>query len=139
MKSKHDMSEHIQQDCNKVKRWTSDLEFYKVECSFLHNLLDNYFNRLSTPRHIDRLKYLENELIKLEDERHEIDKLLGAYMIQVKSVADTMEAEEQKDLEDKYSKLWSLMEELTLRIRKVKKELYAIIEKVIEEDELYDV
>lgn len=133
------MSEHIQQDCNKVTRWTSDLEFYKVECSFLRNLLDNYFNRLTAPRHIDRLKYIENELVKVEDERHEIDKLFVGYMAQVKAVADTMEAAEQKDLEDRYLKLWSLMEELTLRIRKVKKELYDIIEKVIEEDELYDV
>ena len=139
MKNKHDISEHILQDLNKVKTWTSDLEFYKSECSFLHKLLDNYFNRLTTPRHIDSLKHIEHELVVLEEERHAIDKQLGSYMSKLKSSAEAMDADEQKDLEERYGTLWPLMEELTQNTRNVKKEIYAIIEKVIEEDELYDV
>lgn len=138
MKNKSKLSEMAQQDCCAAKKWAADLEFYKIECTFFRHLIGNYFGRLIAPQYLDQLKLIENELVALEEKRHEIDKMLSEHLIKINLMAKSILREEKEDLMKQHDNLCKLIEDLTTKSREVKKQLFSVIQDVIKEEEFYD-
>ncbi|WP_199118046.1 hypothetical protein [Pedobacter sp. ASV28] len=121
-----------------AKNWISDLEFFKIEATFFHHLLDDYFVRLSAPVFIDKLKLMENRLIDLEEERHQADKQISEQITQLELMAEDIVPENSESLETKQIHLENSMKELTIAYRSMKKDLFVIVEEVIRDDTFFE-
>ncbi|SMC94979.1 hypothetical protein [Pedobacter nyackensis] len=138
MKTPANLSSKSLQYYVEAKHWTSDLEFFKVETSFFHRLLDDYFIRLTSPYFIEKLKAIEAKLLKFEEERHQTDKVLTEQLTKVELMAEDIMPEDLEGIENKQSKLQDLMTTLIKDYRETKKELFDIVEKVMKDESLFN-
>ncbi len=118
------------------RRWASDIEFFKIETAFLHRLLDDYFVRLCNPVHIDQLKYVGKNLLKLEKEECQADLLITEQLKNVELMTEDIIPENADELTVNQVKLEYLMTNLIREYREVKQELFALVESVMVENKL---
>src|SRR5690606_30957663 len=91
--------------------WASDLEFSCLEVIFLHRLLDDYFIRLSAPEYVQKLKDIERDLLDLENNRHELDKLATEHLNEINLTTMDVVAKRTEDLEVMHIRLGYRMTE----------------------------
>jgi hypothetical protein len=116
------------------RRWASDIEFFKIETVFLHRLLDDYFVRLCNPAHIDKLKHVGKNLLKLETEEYRADLLITEQLKNVELMTEDIIPENAEELTVNQVRLEYLMTNLILEYREVKKELFALVESAMHEN-----
>jgi CRISPR/Cas system CMR subunit Cmr4 (Cas7 group RAMP superfamily) len=138
MKAPANLSSKSLQYYAEAKHWTSDLEFFKLETSFFHRLLDDYFIRLTSPYFIEKLKAIESKLLKFEEERHQADKMLTEQLMHIELMVEDTMPEALERIENKQSKLEDLMTTLIKDYRETKKELFDIVEKVMKDESLFN-
>jgi len=114
-----------------TNKWSSDLEFFRVECGFFHRLLDDYFVRLSDSIHIAKLKELGQKLYQLERDSNLAEKKLSKQLGQLELMAEDVIPEDAEELAGKQVELEYLMCNLTREHREVKNELFRQVEAVI--------
>ncbi|MFI5136458.1 MAG: hypothetical protein ACHQIM_01440 [Sphingobacteriales bacterium] len=117
-----------------ARRWSSDLEFFKIETAFLHRLMDDYFVPLCDKTYFEKFKTAGKELLKLEKESARADNLLIDQLKQVELMAEEIIPENAEDLAANQVQLESLMTRLTLDYRDVKKQLFELVESVIRDN-----
>lgn len=108
-----------------AQRWLSDLEFFKIETSYLHRLMDDYIVRLQDDDHIQKLIATGKSLKKLED--MEVDNLLSDQIRQLELMAEDVIPEDSESLAAKQVQLEYFMSDLTHEFRKVKQELFHLV------------
>lgn len=118
--------------------WTSDLEFFKVEIIFFHRLLDDYFIRLSVPEYIQKLRAIENELLELDNDRHELDKRMSDHLNGVEFALTAVTSEKGEELEVTHIRLGYQMTELMHNFRQTKTALFTIVEQVVKDNSLFE-
>lgn len=118
--------------------WAQDLEFFKVEGVFFRRLLAAYFVRLSGARFTQQLSALETELGEIENNRYELDRLLSEHLSQIELISEDTILENPQDLEAMHIRLGRLITELTHKFRHTKRVLFALVEEVVKDDELFE-
>lgn len=108
-----------------AQRWLSDLEFFKIETSYLLRLMDDYIIRLQDDRHIQKLIATGKSLKKLEE--MEVDDLLSDQIRQLELMAEDVIPEDSESLAAKQVQLEYFMSDLTHEFRKVKQELFHLV------------
>jgi hypothetical protein len=117
-----------------ARRWLSDLEFFKIETSFLHRLLESNISRLQDHDHIDKLITTGESLQKLE--QMEVDDLLKNQITQLELMAEDIIPEDTEALASTQVQLEYFMINLTREFRLVKQELFNLILDVEHEDKM---
>jgi hypothetical protein len=108
-----------------AKRWSADLEFFRLESSFLQHLLDRYIDQfIGQPKWQQMVKASRDlgELERLVD----ID-LLTHQLTQLELVAEDVIPEDVDALTASQVKLEQLMARLTHRFRDVKQEVFTLV------------
>lgn len=113
--------------------WASDLEFVKIETVFLRRLLDEYFIRLASKPHIDKLRPACAKLLQLEKDETQIDNLLSYQIKHLELMSEDITPEDAEPIADTQIKLEHLTVNLSREFREVKKELFALVEGVMRE------
>lgn len=134
METTTDMSARSLQYYVIARRWLSDLEFFKIETSFLHRLLDSNISRLKDNNHIDKLITTGKTLQKLE--QMEVDDLLNKQIKQLELMAEDIIPEDTEALASTQVQLEYFMTNLTREFRLIKQELFNLILDVEHEDKM---
>jgi hypothetical protein len=108
-----------------AQRWLSDLEFFKIETSYLHRLMDDYIIRLQDDDHIQKLIATGKSLKKLEE--MEVNNLLSDQIRKLELMAEDIIPEDPESLAAKQVQLEYFMTNLTREFRKVKQELFRLV------------
>ena len=119
-----------------AKRWKSDLEFFKIESSFLRRLKqDYYFTRLSDYCNPEELQKMADNLLKLQLDILEAEPQVNAQLHQLTEVAENSLEENTETLAVTNATIGHLMINLTHEYQAVKKELFTALETVFREQE----
>jgi len=137
MQTREELSARTAQYHASAIDWASDLEFFKVETVFFHRLLDDYFIRLSAPEYVQKLRIVERELLEMENDRYELDKLLLEHLNAIELTIMNAVSEKNEDLEVMHIRLGYLMTELMRKFRLTKKALFAVVEELLNDDMLF--
>jgi len=117
-----------------AKRWKSDLEFFKVESSFLGRLKqDYYFTCLSAYRHTEELQREAQKLLKLQDDILWVEAHVDAQLHQLTQVAENEVEENPKKLALTNATVGNLMTSLTHEYQEVKKQFFTSVETIFRE------
>ncbi|MCQ6959235.1 hypothetical protein [Mucilaginibacter aquariorum] len=108
-----------------ARRWSSDLEFFRLESGFLQRLLDRYMSRLQGHPQFVKLVKAGEDLQELE--RMVDGDLLDRQLTQLELMAEDVIPEDADALTEVQVKLERLMSKLTQRFREVKQEVYALV------------
>ena len=108
-----------------ARRWLSDLEFFKIETSYLHRLMDDHIARLQDDAHIHKLIAAGKALQQLE--KMEVDDLLTGQITQLELMAEDIIPEDSESLSSTQVQLEYFMTDLTRRFRTVKQDIFALV------------
>jgi hypothetical protein len=119
-----------------VRRWKTYLEFFNLEVVFLNRLMEEHFLQLSGEDHIKKLTQLGSKLSVLVNEKHHIVGLLDLQLRNLELLAEDLLSEGLGELSEKQADLECRMTDLIHQYREVKKELYVIVEEILDERKL---
>jgi hypothetical protein len=119
-----------------TRRWASDLEFFKIETAFLHRLMEEYIIGLTDPAYIEKLKQAAKKLLKLERDEYRTEVLLNDQFKHVVRMAEDVILENSEDLTVNQVQLEYLITNLSFEFREVKKELFVLVENVMDENKM---
>lgn len=108
-----------------ARRWLSDLEFFRLESGFLHQLLDRYITRLQELEMVGQLVDTGKKLQQLE--QMVADDKLSNQLTQLELMAEDIIPEDAEALAATQVELEHFMSDLTKQFRTVKKEIYQLI------------
>lgn len=108
-----------------ARKWLSDLEFFKIETAYLHQLTDDYIVRLQDTEHIHQLIEVGRELKKLE--QMEITNMLATQITLLELMAEDIIPEDSESLAATQVQLEYFITDLNHQFRKVKQELYHLV------------
>lgn len=108
-----------------AKRWSADLEFFRLESNFLQRLLDRYIEQFNRQLKWQPMVKASRDLRELE---HLIDTdLLTRQLTQLELMTEDVIPEDADVLAESQVKLEQLMAGLTHRFREVKREVFALV------------
>ena len=117
-----------------AKRWKSDLEFFKIESSFLSRLKnDYYFNRLSDYHNPEKLQEADANLLSLQADILLAEIQVDAQLRQLTAVAENILEENKENLALANATIGQLMINLTHEYQEVKRQLFLNVEAVFRE------
>jgi hypothetical protein len=108
-----------------ARRWLSDLEFFKVETSFLQRLLDKHIAGLQDMNHIHQLIATGKALKHLQD--MEVEELLTRQVRLLELMSEDIIPEDTNALASTQVKLANFMTNLTREFRQVKQDLFNLV------------
>ena len=108
-----------------AKRWSSDLEFFRLESSFLHQLLDRYISRLQDEAHLQKLVKARKNLQEIEQQS--VDGLLLRQIMLLELMAEDVIPEDTDALAAVQIKLEQYMSELNRSFRAVKQKIFPLV------------
>ncbi len=119
-----------------VRRWASDLEFFKIEKGFFRRLLEGSFVRVSNKDHTKNLDKIEKSLLKFEDNKSMVAKMLEEQMKSLERAAKDDIPEDIEQLAWKQINLEYLMSNLTREFQSVKRDVFALVDEIMEEQKI---
>lgn len=108
-----------------AKKWSSDLDFFRLEAGFLHRLLDRNTRNLQDREHLGQLVKTGKDLAELE--QMVVDDLLAGQLTQLELMAEDIIPEDAEALAAVQVRLEQFMGALTKRFRQVKQEIYRLV------------
>jgi hypothetical protein len=109
-----------------AKSWVSDLDFFKLENTFINGLLDDYLSRLSDALAIEKLKQIGERLTKLRDDNHYSNTVLSEQFKNLTLSGMDNAPENIADMACKQKEMEYLMTNLNSGYREVKIELFTL-------------
>ena len=119
-----------------IKKWGSELEFLKIETSFLHRLLDEYFIRLMNSYLADDLKMSGERLLKLEKELSRTDAVMMRQFKEMKWIATNIIKENKNRIIEARREIGYQMAQVTLEFRAIRKDIFKLVEAQKHQDRL---
>jgi hypothetical protein len=113
-----------------ARRWASDIEFSITETSFFYHLIDEYLIRLCEPAYVKTFKRIMTSLSKLEIDRNKTDRVLADQLKHLELMAEDIIPEDIDSLSVRQVELENRMCSLVEEYRKVKSELFALVETI---------
>jgi len=108
-----------------AKRWSADLEFFRLESSFLQRLLDRCIGQFNGQPKWQQMVKTSRDLRELE-RLIDVD-LLSRQLTQLELMAEDVIPEDADALTESQVKLEQLMAGLTRRFRDVKQEVFTLV------------
>lgn len=108
-----------------AKRWASDLEFFRLENSFLRQLLQRYEGHLPAQPEFSQLAKVARGLQDLE--KMVDGDLLAQQLTQLELMAEDVIPEDADALAEVQVRLEQLMSRLTRSFRDLKQEVFALV------------
>jgi len=136
MKIVNTISEVSQEYAVMAGHWASDLEFYKIETSFLRGLLENHFMELCEKRYIEDLKKFGKLLMDLDKEEYECDQLISLQLAKLGLLTKYSLLDNEDELRESQVEIENIMWTITSEYRKVKKEIFKLLETLFKDVKL---
>lgn len=133
MENEIEISARSEADYVVTRRWLSDLEFFRVEATFLHRLQQDYFIRSDDEPTIEKLKAIGHELLRLHADMVSADVQLNGQLKRIAAIAENEIAENLQDLTSTQVELGQVMARLIDEYREVKKQLFWLVESIMRE------
>lgn len=121
-----------------AKKWSSDLDFYKFESGFLRSLLDSYYSMLANKDEKAGIKQLNNELLKLDTDKNQLEKLLGEQIIQLELMSEDVIPEDTAILISKQIQLEYCINKIFKDYRELKKSVFQLIQKSMSDNKTHN-
>lgn len=134
MKTTFSLSQTSLQHYVLIRKWASDIEFFKIETAFLHRLLDEYFIRLTNGLFIQHLKNIGERLLILEKAESKADALIRRQLKEMEWMAKHLISENKDRVMDAQVELEFQMKSITCEFREIKRNIFKLVEQVIHTD-----
>lgn len=108
-----------------AKRWSSDLEFFRLETDFLQQLLDRYISHLQNREHLQKLVKAAKDLAELR--KLEVAGLLAGQLTQLELMAEDVIPEDADALASAQVELERFMAGLTQKFRALKQKIFQLV------------
>lgn len=130
MKKLSEVSETLLHHYVLVKKWNSDLEFFKMETAFLHRMLDEYFIRLVSTNSVEEVKINGERLLRLEREESMINLQLAHQLKEIEWIAKNLILENKNRMAEAQKEITRKMVLLNLEFKALKKNIFNLVEKL---------
>lgn len=111
-----------------AKKWSSDLEFYKIEIKFLRSLLDNNYLILQSNGEKDTLKRINNDLMRLDVEKNQLERALDEQIQQLELMSEDVIPEDATQVAGKQIRLEYMVTELFSEYKDLKREIFYLVQ-----------
>lgn len=116
--------------------WLSDVAFYKDEIRFLDKLLDKYFIWLLKDDNIQLMQKLIDKIKRAETEAKRLDETIHKHIGRLEALIENAFSHDEQQFRNAHVQLENDLVAFIKELRLVKKEVFAITEKVIESEKL---
>jgi hypothetical protein len=110
-----------------AKIWVDDLDYFKVENTFMNRMLDDYSIPLTDVITMERVRLIGQKLIKLQADKSYSDTILSELFINLKLVAEEVIPENIAELAYKQMELEYLITNLNSGYREIKRDLLGLL------------
>lgn len=111
-----------------AKKWSSDLEFYKIEIKFLRTLLENNYFILQNNGEKDTVKRINNDLMLLDVEKNQLERALNEQIQQLELMAEDVIPEDAVQVAGKQIRLEYLVTDLFSEYKDLKREIFYLVQ-----------
>ncbi|MCX2452415.1 hypothetical protein OQX61_14160 [Pedobacter sp. PLR] len=119
-----------------ARRWKTHLDFFNMEVVFLNRIMEEHFLQLAGDNHKKKITPLGSKLSVLMNEKYHVDGLLDQQLKKLELLAEGLLRESPEELAGKQAHLEYHIIDLIHEYREVKRELYTIVEVVLNERKL---
>jgi len=119
-----------------VRKWSSDIEFFKIETYFLHRLLDEYFLRLCNSYLVKELKITGERLLALEKQQRRAARALRRQILETKWISKDLIQVNNDRITEAQVDIEYLMAQVTIEFKAIKKDVFKLVEKQRQRDRL---
>jgi hypothetical protein len=111
-----------------AKKWSSDLEFYKIEIKFLRTLLENNYFILQNNGEKDTVKRINNDLMLLDVEKNQLECALDEQIKQLELMSEDVIPEDATQVAGKQIRLEYLVAQLFSEYKDLKREIFYLVQ-----------
>lgn len=111
-----------------AKKWSSDLEFYKLEIKFLRSLLGINFISLLNNGERETVKIINDDLIRLDKEKTKLEYALNDQIKQLELMADDVIQEDANQVAGKQIRLEYMVAGLFSEYKDLKREIFCLVQ-----------
>jgi hypothetical protein len=111
-----------------AKKWSSDLEFYKIEIKFLRTLLENNYFVLQNNGEKDTVKRINNDLLFLDVEKNQLERALNEQIQQLELMSEDVIPEDATQIAGKQIRLEYMVIELFSEYKDLKREIFYLVQ-----------
>ena len=119
-----------------TEHWKNDMGFYGDELRFFHNVVDKYFMWMIADIHIELVQTMVKHIDKLDIEHDRLNKSIQRHFEHIESLFGKDSSHDEQRFRNEHETLESEIEGFVNEFRKTKKEVFAMTEKVIQEEKL---
>ena len=117
-----------------TRHWVSDLDFFRVETVFFNHLVNDHFLNIAAYSGVEGLHQILIKIKTLEQNEAATNKLLTAQLKQLELMTEDLIPENPQELTAKQVRLEYMVTNLSHEFRKIKKELFSLLEMVIKQE-----
>jgi len=117
-------------------QWASDLEFYKIETSFLRGLLEDHFLELCQKRYIEELKRFGTILMQLDKTEIDCDQLITIQLAKLSLLTKHSLLDNEAELCKAQVEIEKIMLNMTPGYRKVKMDIFRLLDDLFKDKKL---
>jgi len=111
-----------------AKKWSSDIEFYKLEIKFLRSLLGANFITLLNNGDKETVKSINDDLIRLDEEKTRLEYSLGDQIKQLELMAEDIIPEDATQVAGNQIRLEYMVAELFSEYKDLKREIFYLVQ-----------
>jgi hypothetical protein len=111
-----------------AKKWSSDLEFYKLEIKFLRSLLGVNFIALLNNGDRETVKNINSDLTRLDEEKTQLEGSLNDQIKQLELMAEDIIPEDATQVAGKQIRLEYMVTELFSEYKDLKREIFYLVQ-----------
>ena len=114
-----------------AKKWSSDLEFYKLEIKFLRGLLEANFNTLLNNGDKENVKRINNDLVQIDAEKVQLECSLNDQIKHLELMAEDIIPEDMTIVAGKQIRLEYMVSDLFSEYKDLKREVFDLIQEAL--------
>ena len=111
-----------------AKKWSSDLEFYKVEIKFLRLLLENNYSVLQNTGDKDTVKRINKDLKILDEEKDQLEVLLSDQIKHLELMAEDVIPEDATTVAGNQIRLEYMVTDLFSQYKDLKRAIFDLVQ-----------
>lgn len=119
-----------------TEHWQSDMDFYRDELRFILHLIDRYFIWLTKEENIQQVRTLASALRHLSEQREAISARIGKHLDHLAKLIGAPPSQNEPRFRNEHAALENDISTLVRNVRELKKEVFAMTEKVIDTEKL---
>lgn len=118
------------------EHWQKEIAFYKDELRFLRRLISKYFLWLENEENIAKANALIVDIKKTEQETEWIDQAIQRHMSHISDLMQNAFSRDEEEFREDHTELEEKMTNYLQLFRKLKSEVFAVSEFIMETEEL---